>query len=191
VAFFALAGNDSLQPHMERYALCLVVPTVLALGVLLRELGGRGAHSWRPYALTAAVAALLLTGFWLRYFRSLEQTGSTSHETFWTGATEPKQEAFRRMLAEAGPRGGAQVWVETWWVYWPVAYLSAGGPLDVRFVGEAQGAVLPGGTYWLVFPDSPLDRLLAASRQATVRWEIPGAARPVALRVWWSPPPTG
>ncbi len=190
IVFFALAGNGAIQPHHERYAVCLVVPTVLGVSVLLRELGGRGAHVWRPYALTAAVSVLLLGGFWLRYFRSLEETGSTSHETFWTGAEEPKAEAFRRMLAEAAPRGGARVMAENWWVYWALAYLGGGGPLDVHDVNDGSGTVPPGGTYWVGFPGGPLDQWLSANRLASVHWEIPGAGRPVALRVWWSPPPT-
>jgi hypothetical protein len=60
----------------------------------------------------------------------------------------------------------------------------------VHDVNDGSGTVPPGGTYWVAFPNGPLDRWLAANRLASVHWEIPGAGRPVALRVWWSPPPT-
>ncbi|PTL75370.1 hypothetical protein [Vitiosangium sp. GDMCC 1.1324] len=188
LVFFCLAGNSSIQPHLERYAMCLVVPSVLALTVLLRESGARGALMWRPYVLTTVVSVLLLGGFWLRYFRFLEETGSTSHETFWTGAQEPKEAAFARILAEAAPLGGARVVAENWWVYQPFAYLSRGGPLDVQDAGGVHGPVPPGGTYWVGFPGGPLERWLTANRVASVHWDIPGQRRPAALRVWWSPP---
>ncbi|MFI4983413.1 MAG: hypothetical protein ACHQIO_23925, partial [Nevskiales bacterium] len=32
--FFLIAGNGALQPHFERYAICLITPTVLALAVI-------------------------------------------------------------------------------------------------------------------------------------------------------------
>ena len=189
LVFFVLAGNDAIKPHLERYALCLVTPTVLALAVLLREFGARGAHLERPFVLTAGLAVLLLGGFWLRYFSALETTGSTSHETFWTGPREPKQVAFERILAEATPKGGARVVAENWWVYWPLAYLGARGPLSI--VSEQPGPEAPplGGTYWVAFPGGPMDQGLARSRQALRRWDIPGAARAVSLRVWWTPSP--
>lgn len=187
--FFVLAGHDAIKPHLERYALCLVVPTVLALAVLLRELGARGAHLERPCLLTAVLAVLLLGGFWLRYFSALETQGSTSHQTFWTGAREPKQVAFERILAEASPRGGARVVAENWWVFWPLTYLAAGTPLTILSERQGPGMPPPGGTYWVAFPDGPLDQWLSRTRVALPRWDIPGAARPVSLRVWWTPSP--
>jgi hypothetical protein len=190
VAFFLIAGNGSIQPHQERYALCLLVPTVLAVSVLLRELGERGARLWRPYALTTAVAALLLLSFHLRYFRFIEATGSTSHETFWTGAAEPKGAAFERILAEAGGKGGARVVAESWWVYWPLAYLAWGKPLDVVWLGPVPAASgRPGGTYWVGFPGAAIDQAFRGQGIGGRSFDIPGAGRPAALRVWWTPEP--
>lgn len=187
VAFFLIAGNGAIGPHHERYALCLVVPTVLAISVGLRELGERGARLWRPYALTASVAALLLLGFYLRYFLFLERTGSTSHETFWTGEMEPKAAAFEHILAEAKGQGGARVVTESWWVHWPLAYLSWGQPLDVVGVWELSATPgRPGGTYWVGFPGGPIDQQFRSINVGARSWEIPGTGRPVALRVWWT-----
>lgn len=192
VAFFLVAGNGAITPHHERYALCLLVPTVLAASVALRELGGPGAHLWRPYILTAVVAALLLVGFFLRYFLFLERTGSTSHETFWTGPREPKAAAFERILAEAKGQEGARIVTESWWVHWPLAYLAWGQPLEVVGVWELSPSLgRPGGTYWVGFPGGALEQRFRASAVGARSWDIPGAGRPAALRVWWTPERAG
>lgn len=185
VLFFLLAGNQAISPHFERYALCLIVPTVLALALLLRELGERGAHWGRPFAVVGVAAALALAGFWQHYFVALETTGSASQETFWTGAREPKRAAFER-IAAASP-GGARIVAENWWLYWPIAYLAAGHPFDVDSERPSPGPVPAGGTYWVVFPDGDTDRWLAAGHSARSRWDIAGAGRPVSVRVWWVP----
>jgi hypothetical protein len=192
VAFFLIAGNGAIEPHHERYALCLIVPTVLAISVGLRELGERGARLWRPYALMASVAGLLLLGFYLRYFLFLERTGSTSHETFWTGAVEPKAAAFERILAEAKGRGGARLVAESWWVYWPLAYLAWGQPLEVVELWNLPATPgRPGGTWWVGFPGGPIDQRFRSINVGARSWDIPGAGRPAALRVWWIPAPSG
>jgi hypothetical protein len=186
--FFFIAGNDFIAPHYERYAACLLVPTVLAVSVLLRELGERGACLWRPYVVTAGVAALLLLSFHLRYFRFMEETGGTSHETFWTGEVEPKAAAFERILADAQGRGGARIVAESWWVYWPLAYLAWGKALDVVWLVPLPAVSgLPGGTYWVGFPGATIDQAFRAQGMGARRWDIPGAGRPAALRVWWTP----
>jgi hypothetical protein len=210
VAFFFIAGNSAIQPSVERFAVCLLVPTVLAVSVLLQELGERGACLWRPYVLTGAVAALLLLGFHLRYFRYMESTGGTSEKTFWTGEVEPKEAAFKRIFAEAQGRGGARIVAENWWVYWPLAYLAWGKPLDVVLLSKGDhpstlsgrpGVALlegdhpstvsgrPGGTYWVDFPGGSIEQDFRAQGIGASRWDIPGFGRPVALRVWWTPEP--
>ncbi len=189
LAFFVLVGPWALRPYVERYAMCLVVPTTLALAVLLRELTDRGARAWRAWVPTAAVAALALIGFGSRYLGALEETGSTSHETFWTGPVEPKQEAFQRILDEAAPHGGARVIAESFWLYWPLKYLAHGRPLDVEDSPEVGGEVPPGGTYWVGFAGGPMERWAEATPSVFPRWGVPAAGGHVAVRVWWTPPP--
>ena len=183
--FFVFAGDAAISPHFERYAVCLIVPTVLALVVLLRELGERGAHWRRPFAVVGVAAFLALLGFWQHYFVALETTGSTSHQTFWTGAHEPKEVAFER-IAAASP-DGARIVAENWWLYWPLTYLAAGHPLEVDRERLSPGPAPAGGTYWVVFPGGDMDRWLAAGHIARPRWNIAGVARPVSVRVWWVP----
>jgi hypothetical protein len=173
-AFFVFAGPDALRPHLERYAVCLMVPTILALAVLATS-------AWparRATVVAGAVAALALLAFWRCYFVALEITGSTSHQTFWTGAVEPKRDAFEHIAAEAGPRG-AHVVAESWWLLWPLRFLAADGPVEVedRLPTRADG---DGRDWYFVdFPGGATARA-AAEQGAAPRWQIRGAGeRPV------------
>jgi hypothetical protein len=182
VAFFVFAGPDALRPHVERYGVCLLVPTIVALAVLVVEAGaGQG-----PVVAVAVASAALLGLFWRGYFVALETTGSTSHETFWTGPVEPKAEAFRLIEAETGGRPTA-VLADGYWLYWPLAYLARGSRLDVQDVA-AGGGTPTGAAYLVGFPDGSLDRWARAAPHVKLRWEIPGAGGRVVLRVWETPP---
>jgi hypothetical protein len=187
-AFGVLVGPAGLRPHVERYGLTLVVPTVLAVTVLVREVAERGrrwAVAWGAIA-TAAVAATLAIA--VGYLGALERTRSTSHETFWTGPVEPKGEALRLVEAEARQRGGARLVPESFWLHMPIAYLAHGGPVDVRAPAQVDGPVPPGGTYWVGFAGGELEGLAARGNTFLVeRWSVPGADGGPAVRVWWTP----
>ncbi len=187
LAFVVLAGPGAIRPHLERYAMCLVVPTILAAAVLLREVGARLARPWLAPALTAALAAAFLAGFGLRYLAALEERGSTSHETFWTGPVEPKEDAFRRILAESAPRGGARVVADGFWMYWPLRYLALGKPLEVCDPNRIAGDAPAGGTYWVAFAGGPLDRWASLNPVLLPRWEVAAAGGRAAVRVFWQP----
>jgi hypothetical protein len=180
VAFHVFAGPDALRPHVERYGLCLMVPTIVALSILAVEAAaGLGA-----LVATAAVSVALLGAFWRGYFVALETTGSTSHETFWTGPVEPKAEAFRRIEAATGGRA-TRVVADGYWLYWPLAYLAHDTALDVRDAERLDDE--PGGTYLVGFPNGRVDEWARRSGAARLRWEIPGAAGRIVLRVWERP----
>lgn len=189
--FFLVAGNEALQPHYERYALVLIVPTVLALGVLIRRLFPQRGSEGRAIVFTLAITTSLLAGFWLRYFVVLEREGSVSATAFWTGPREPKQVAVERILAATGVSGPAQVIAEDWWLYQPLAYLAHGKGLDLVDAGwpGPPSAVPrpPGGTYMLVFGGSEMDRRIAAAHHARLRWTIPANGDPRAINIWWIP----
>ena len=108
-SFFLLAGNHALRPHVERYGMVLVVPTIVAVTVLLGELAASTGRRWVPEALVGGIAALALLGFGSRYLAAIEEHGSTSHPTFFTGPVEPKAEAFRLVSSEAAAKGRARV----------------------------------------------------------------------------------
>jgi hypothetical protein len=181
-AFFVFAGPDALQPGLERYGMCLMVPTILALSILVVEAGA----GTRPLVATALVSVALLLAFWRGYFVALETTGSTSHETFWTGPVEPKAEAMRRI--ESDSRGtGARVIADGYWLFWPLAYLAHGTKLEVGDAEHLEDQPPPAGTFLVGFPAGRVEAWARRSGAALLRWEIPGAAGRIVLRVWQIP----
>ncbi len=81
---------------------------------------------------------LLLGTFGWRYFGTMLTTGGESHLAFRTGAVEPKQAAWDHIAAHSGD-GPMVVTADSWWLYWPLAYLAAGEP-RARIGGDFPGA---------------------------------------------------
>ncbi len=143
ISFYLVAGPAAIAPHAERYGVCLVAPlvTLLALG---------WTHWLAPGRLLArplAAALILLACGWLgvfssRYFGRILTTGGQSHVAFRTAAVEPKQAAWDWIVAH---RAGRPIRVEadSWWTYWPLAYLSAADPA-ARIVSDIPGAASTG-----------------------------------------------
>ncbi len=127
IGFWLVAGPRALEPHHERYAICLVGVT----GVL----SARGLAWWledarRRVRLAATVglslaAWLALASFWCGYFEFIETIGGRSHATFRTAATEPKQAALDWIRGHRDARLPAVVVCHEFWNYWPLAYLAA------------------------------------------------------------------
>lgn len=187
-SFFLLAGSNALRPHVERYGMVLVVPTIVAVTILLGELAASTGRRWVPDALVGGIAALALVGFGTRYLAAIDERGSTSHPTFFTGPVEPKAEAFRLVSSEAAAKGRARVIAEDWWTYWPIAWLGHGTPIEVVPAEEGDRPPLPGGTYWVGFAGGPLERWASGNPALLPRWEVAGAGGHTVLRVWWTPP---
>ncbi len=185
-SFFILVGSDAMRPHLERYAVCLLVPTTLAMTVLLRHALGR-ANGAVPAIAAGIMATLALAGFGTRYLHQLQTRGSSSHETFWTGPVEPKEEAFRRIAADAEHNGGACIVADSWWVYWPLAFLAQGTNLLVTEPNALPATAPPGGVYLVGFPDGPFERAASRTPALLPRWDIHGAEGRTVLRVWWMP----
>jgi hypothetical protein len=125
IAFFLIAGPTAIAPHFERYAICLVAPTVLVIG--------RGFHWWmQPTTRFSTVSGPLLVVFgWCmlatfdtQYFDEFEQRGGRSHLTFRTAGVEPKQQVFERIAVEREPNVPLLVQTSEWWLYWPLRYLA-------------------------------------------------------------------
>jgi hypothetical protein len=180
-AFFAIAGPEALEPHVERYALPLMVPTILALAILACE----ALPELRAVALTVAISAALLVGFPRRYFAELEATGSTSHPTFWTGPVEPKLAAFTQIAAEARVRGGpAEIVAYGWWLTWPLKYLALGSSVEVVDGTPPDGALPAAGAYLVSFAGNDGDGWARRFGPVVLRWQIRGAGGHVAVNVW-------
>jgi hypothetical protein len=159
--FFAFAGPTALRPHAERWGLCLIVPGALVLA--------RGVAGWietmprlRLAAIGASslVAAAVLAGFYVNFFREFATTGGRGHLTYVTAPIEPKQQAFGQILNRAAGSDRIVIVSQQWWIWRPIAYLAA---RDARVAvsdrldfGEASGRALPGRRLFLVeFAGSP------------------------------------
>jgi 4-amino-4-deoxy-L-arabinose transferase-like glycosyltransferase len=184
-AFFVVAGPRPLAPGVERYALCLVVPTIVAVSVLLAELGRRCGDAW-PWVITVSIAITFTIGFSRHYFEPLQEFGSQGHETFWTGSVEPKAEAIRLIANDANGRE-ATIVADSWWTYWPLTYLAHGKHLEVQAASEDISLGRPAGTYWVGFPNGGLPARVSRIPGAVERWSIKGAGGRVVLKVWWQP----
>jgi hypothetical protein len=124
-AFFAIAGPSAISPHFERYAICLIAPTVLLLG--------RALHWWMQpttrFSLATApmlllLGAGLLATFEANYFAEFDRNGGRSHLTFRTAAVEPKQRAMELIAQKRQPDLPLLIETSEWWLYWPLEYLA-------------------------------------------------------------------
>jgi hypothetical protein len=139
------ARIPALTPGYERFALCLVAPTVL--------LAARGAARWADASPARCLAVLLgasllgwtvLADFQQHYFAAIERDGGNAHLTFRTGPVEPKYAALQSILRQRTP---GDVWIVTrqYWIEWPLRYLAAAEPA-VHVLNPADGGTLPGDT---------------------------------------------
>jgi hypothetical protein len=138
--FYMIAGPGALAPHYERYGMCLVLPTVLALSLGLAWWMERpGNASLTARCMGLAIGALMLASFYQNYFAIFERTGGTSHPTFRTAAVEPKVAAFRLIAAQASDERRGRIRSAEWWNVLPLRYLAFGNAdLDVEEWDEAH-----------------------------------------------------
>ena len=145
----AVAGPQAMAPGQERFAICLVAPTVILLARGAALAWEAASPRWRVVLAAATLAGWpLLADFHAHYFRFIERTGGQSHFTFRTAAVEPKQAALQSILAESDGQGtvpifagtvaqrwstkmglsplAAEKWIvcRQWWNRWPIRYLA-------------------------------------------------------------------
>jgi hypothetical protein len=126
ILFYLVAGNRSIEPHHERYAMFLLVPSLLLVAILVGKLN----TVWQRRTLWGYVAlsGLMLAVFYLNYFQAIRVTGGQrAHSTFRTGEKEPKTEALRRVFEDAAREKveAIRISVDDYWLIWCVRYLSA------------------------------------------------------------------
>jgi hypothetical protein len=125
VAFFAVAGPTAIAPHFERYAICLVAPTVLLLGRALDWwMRPTTQFSAATAPLLLVVGACMLSTFKGQYFHEFTYNGGRSHLTFRTAAIEPKQQAMDLIERQREPGLPLLIQTSEWWLYWPLQYLA-------------------------------------------------------------------
>ncbi len=177
-SFFLIAGPAAIAPHAERYGVCLIAPGVALIAVGLSHWLAPRRRVARPaLAALCLLAWLVLGAFGWRYHASILRSGGDSHLAFRTAAVEPKQEAWEYIARHSDARPIVVV-ADSWWIYWPLAYLSAGHP-EARVVrgdeltpeefGRKSATAL-----WLVeFCQSPagesVDERLAPWRQGAAK----------------------
>jgi hypothetical protein len=172
ISFFLIAGPAAIAPHVERYGACLIAPGVALIAVGLSYWLRPGQRFARSAIATLCILAWLSLGsFGWRYFASIQRTGGDSHLAFRTAAIEPKQAAWDYIARQSGGQPIAVV-ADSWWLYWPLAYLSAGHPeARVLHSDELTGDLsskdlrqnLPTAMWLVDFCESPAERP-AASR---------------------------
>lgn len=150
--FHIVAGPKALEPHFERYGLCLIAPLVLIIGSGLNQ-----GILWRPALRWGLLgcATVWLFAFCGLYYGSFLRTAGASHHAFQTGEVEPKLAALRQIIARHDRDEPLTVVTSEWWSYWPLRYLAAAEPsvqvLDLEDLppqGKSQ--------YWQIdFVDSP------------------------------------
>ncbi len=125
-SFFAsyfIGGINAIKPSLERYSLYLASPTLMLLALMAGGLRGRlGEQRLKCGALVIGV--LWLISFQLRFFVPLRQDGGNSERTGRTARIEPKQQAFERLIADAGDKRPLLIITQDWWNFWPIRYLS-------------------------------------------------------------------
>jgi len=190
LGFFAVAGPRAIEPHWERYGMCLIAPTVL--------LATRGALAWLDRAacrkevaawILAVGGCLWLAGFFVDYFVFFARTGGQSHVAFRTAPVEAKVAALDFILNQPSSADyPVQIVAADWWTYWPLKYLAAREPtvevLSALDVAGGKHDDKAGSTVWHVrFVD---DRGLpppAGDRERTIEQIVPDAGGKLLLEV--------
>jgi hypothetical protein len=177
LGFLVVAGPPALLPGYERYAMCLIAPTVLLLSrgaVLWWEQSSRKAQ-WGLLAVSLA-GWFLLADYQVHYFESIHRTGGLAHRTFRTADVEPKQAALATILKQ---RRNGTTWIVTseHWNYWPLRYLSMADedvrvvrPEEVEASPQFERALREGRVWFVEFSGTEaLDRAQAALAGRKVR----------------------
>lgn len=152
IAFLLLTGPRSMSHGWQRYAVCLVAPTVVlaSRGVALccDGLSRRPAlrAGWPVLVVASLAGWLVLADFNAHYFKFIQQTGGRGHRTFRTAAIEPKQAVLQHILQHRQTQpmtDGQTTWIvaSEWWNHMPLKYLAM-AEKDIRVVEPKETAGL-------------------------------------------------
>jgi hypothetical protein len=208
-AFLVFAGPAAISPNQERFAICLIGPTVLLLSRGATLAYEAASTRWRVVLAAASLAGwFLLADFHAHYFQFIERTGGEGHLAFCTAAVEPKQAALQYILrdcpnyrveengtvpfaATQGQEGKVEVWIvcSQWWNLWPIRYLASADPRvcvvfpkEVAESNEYQRALAEGRVWFVEFRDTDAERQVKsqlAGRKATCRQFYDYGGRPL------------
>jgi hypothetical protein len=126
-AFIMVAGVRGIQPHCERYAMWMLVPTTLVLArAILTVRQGFPRYRWIVEAACTLAAVFAVLDFQQSYFVPLLTSGGNSHLAFRTAASDPKQLALDVVRAHTAGNQPAIIVSRGWWTHQPLAYFAAG-----------------------------------------------------------------
>lgn len=196
VVFYLVAGLYGLETETHRYGLFAVVPSVLVAAACLRRLEGFGRIGHRVAPAVLVLAGVLLLSFYTHYFLAFERTGGLGHGAYRTGPVDPKAGAWEIIrTAKSGDR--ATLIAESWWVYWPLRYLSSrektvrlcqwvDAPKLTYARGERLFVVGFADSYGIArkrFDDPSM------ARAVITRWAVPDYGKREAILIWEVVPP--
>lgn len=184
--FFIVVGPWGMRPSLERFSIALVPPTVLAMAALAdRMVLGFRLQKIFPYAITALGGALLAS-FVLFYAQPLERGEQRPGTGIRIGLPALNQPAFKEILRRAGPMQ-ARIIVEDSWIYWPTLYRAEPGRFFIvraRDAEESETMAFPGGTWWITYRGSELDRRLWSAPDLQRSSTVEAPDRRQALNIW-------
>ena len=181
---YLAAGNWALSPRFERFGFPMVPIAVIAVAALMES-----AMADRRFfrSLLAILSLPLLAGFWLHYVEPLRDGRIQSAQGFWTGEQDPALSVFRRIAGDGRRSDTAQIIVEDWWLYMPIAYYAAGSHFEVfdaRKLSPSEGSGTSYNTYWVTFAGSRLDRSVRQRTDLKLRWTVSTVSRESSIRIW-------
>jgi hypothetical protein len=131
VGAYLVGGLPVLAPHTERYGMFLVVPSCYVLAACIEAFADTPVRAALARLGTAGLGVVLLASFGTYFLGALHRADPARHNTFRSGAVDPKQRALEQILAWRSPERISVVRAEDWWLYWPLRYL-IGARSDLR-----------------------------------------------------------
>ena len=128
VSFFLVAGPTAIAPHVERYGVCLIAPggdsDLARLGLVAASRARlRGPRRWRFACWPGVRWAPSGGGISVDRADRRRIASGVSHRG---GRAQASRLGLHRSRASGGR--AIRVIADSWWLYWPLAYLSAGNP---------------------------------------------------------------
>lgn len=124
VIFYFVAHLKSITPDYSRYAICLIMPSIVVFAILINSISQAYQKPWLSIGVTIVICWLLLGSFQTNYFNAIKTTGGLSALAFRTASIEPKQQAFSIIRENAKADKSVIIIAEDWWLYWPLRYLA-------------------------------------------------------------------
>jgi hypothetical protein len=109
----------------DRYALAFVLPMIFAFGLAVDDSNLSAAVQQR---IAVLLPAWLLASYCAFFVGAFLSTGGYQFSPYQAGPVDPKAAATHWILADSearlGPNQPVRIVADSWWVFWPVRYLT-------------------------------------------------------------------